>query len=84
MHIDLETQFEILPVSFLCMDTASILHKQMGNYFKDQRDRKPEKITMAQSSEVQNKIKSKTAYMKTYKCICKIEEKIKHSEIKNE
>jgi hypothetical protein len=48
------------------MDIASILDRQIGNYFRDQQDRNREQITTTQLCEVQLKTKSNTTYMKIY------------------
>ncbi|CAC5391862.1 unnamed protein product [Mytilus coruscus] len=37
LQIDLDSQYEILPVSIHCKDTEIVLNKQIKNYFEDQK-----------------------------------------------
>ena len=69
MYIDLQSQFEVLSVSFTCMDTTSVLDSQIANYFKDQQEKRNKKQISGTTTEPQEELmknKSKSIYMKQY------------------
>jgi hypothetical protein len=63
----LQSQFEVLSVSFTCMDTTSVLDSQIANYFKDQQEKRNKKqisgtTTEPQEELMKNKSKSITFF----------------------
>ena len=64
IHIDLHSQFEILPVSFVSMDIAAILDRQIESYFDDQLDKQHKQYSTGPVDE--EHFNTRATYMKQY------------------
>ena len=64
MHLDLHSQFEILPISFVSMDIAAILDRQIESYFDDQLDKQHKQYSTGPVDE--EHFNTRATYMKQY------------------
>ena len=68
MFINLQEPYEILPVSVLNMDTASVLERQIKGYFEYQQQKNPVPETVINQSDfTRSEKKSRSLYNKLYK-----------------
>ncbi|CAG2222514.1 unnamed protein product [Mytilus edulis] len=63
MHIDLQSQYEILPVKLIDMDNSLVLQRQINSYFKDQNRRN---IIQISTKALTDECDKRKVYMKTY------------------
>lgn len=68
MFINLESQFEVFPVSFVFKSTIPHVEKQMANYFADQikRNKNIQETTDTSDNLASDRKRFKNEYMKQY------------------